>query len=71
MIVLRPDLATPEFMADEPNVTPPSPDFLMRQSSEFRVYSSLPTANRLSWPYKPCLASSFLMRQLYNLCLII
>jgi hypothetical protein len=31
MIVLRPDLATPEFMADEPNVTPPSPDFLMRQ----------------------------------------
>jgi len=25
---------------------------------EFRVYSSLPTANRLSWPYKPCLASS-------------
>ena len=29
-----------------------------QQSSEFRVYSSLPTANRLSWPYKPCLASS-------------
>jgi len=28
------------------------------QSSEFRVYSSLPTANRLSWPYKPRLASS-------------
>jgi len=28
------------------------------QSSEFRVYSSLQTANRLSWPYKPCLASN-------------
>jgi hypothetical protein len=25
---------------------------------EFRVYSTLTTANRLSWPYKPCLASS-------------
>ena len=29
-----------------------------RETLEFRVYSSLPTANRLSWPYKPCLASS-------------
>jgi len=29
------------------------------QSSEFRVYSSLHnTANRLSWPYKPCLANA-------------
>jgi len=26
--------------------------------AEFRVYSSLQTANRLSWPYKPCLASN-------------
>ena len=35
---------------------------LGQQSSEFRVYSSLPTANRLSWPYKPCLASSIRVR---------
>ena len=30
-------------------------EFTACNYTEFRVYSSLPTANRLSWPYKPCL----------------